>query len=796
MTMVFLNGISMRVSLIGTVVVVGALATLAVVAGSEMLRDFAVETRQTALSEQLKFSVNRLRHEIETEAQAQALVVRGDPEFRNALGRGDPIKTNQRLRQAFNQLSSISYASGLVGIYAYNQDLALMALASGSTPLPTSSVICEPLLTAARSRSLSGNGTSAAGLCVVNDRILHVTALSLKHEGVPGYLQIITDFVRRVSALETQLGVPVMLTRGDNTVFYKSAAWPAADAATKNLIADYGLQAHGSPVFSIGAAVNMEDFYARLGDTINLVLLLAVIAIALAIIIALLIMHKTAMKPLQTLTQQLRRLRYDESWLGEKVNVDGNAEIVELAAGFNEMTTRLKELYASLEHMACTDPLTALPNRTLFHDRLQQVIFNARHDYKPFALIIMDLDRFKDINDTLGHDIGDKLLQEVAVRLRDKLRKSDTVARMGGDEFALLLPAVDYKQADTAARMLLQSLRRPFEIEGRSLYIGASVGIAHYPDHGVEAQLLLQRADVAMYSAKNSNGGYAFYDPAMDQHNSSRLALMGDLRRAVDQEQFELYYQPKVNLKTHDTRGLEALVRWKHPNGSLQLPDTFIPLLEQNGMIRNLTLWVINAALQQIQMLHARGCFVSISVNLSVHDLQGPYLAEAIAEQLAVYKTSPNWLELEITESAVMSEPARAMDMLQRLSNMGLKLAIDDFGTGYSSLAYLKQLPVDTVKIDKSFVMGMAKDENDAAIVRTSIELARNLALDVIAEGVDSKEALDRLIGFDCPGAQGTYISRPLSVQELDEWFKESRWAAGRPGKGDLSGRRHVFPRR
>ena len=239
---------------------------------------------------------------------------------------------------------------------------------------------------------------------------------------------------------------------------------------------------------------------------------------------------------------------------------------------------------------------------------------------------------------------------------------------------------------------------------------------------------------------------------------------------------------------------MEALVRWRHPTGSLLLPDTFIPLMEQNGMIRSLTLWVVNAALQQLQKLHARGYFVSVSVNLSVRDLQDPSLAEAIAEQLAVYKTSPKWLELEITESAVMSEPARAMGMLQRLSDMGLRLAIDDFGTGYSSLAYLKKLPVKTVKIDKSFVMGMVKDKNDAAIVRTSIELAKNLALDVIAEGVESKEALDRLVGFDCPDAQGVYISRPLSVQELDEWLKKSSWANGRAGNPDLSARRQVFP--
>jgi EAL domain-containing protein (putative c-di-GMP-specific phosphodiesterase class I) len=282
-----------------------------------------------------------------------------------------------------------------------------------------------------------------------------------------------------------------------------------------------------------------------------------------------------------------------------------------------------------------------------------------------------------------------------------------------------------------------------------------------------------------MYAAKQANSGYAFYDSKQDQHNPTRLTLLGELRHAVEQEQFELYYQPKVNLRTSQVTGVEALVRWNHPREDLMLPDIFIPLLEQTGMIRNLTPWVLNEALRQGQILQRQGVPITISMNLSVRDLQEPYLAETFAEQLAALQVATKWLELEITESAVMTEPERALHVLSRLAATGLKLAIDDFGTGYSSLSYLKKLPVHTIKIDKSFVIGMVRDENDAAIVRTSIDLAHNLKLEVIAEGVENEETLKRLTELGCDTAQGNFISRPLSSDELSVWLKQSAWGYG-----------------
>jgi diguanylate cyclase (GGDEF)-like protein len=481
---------------------------------------------------------------------------------------------------------------------------------------------------------------------------------------------------------------------------------------------------------------------------------------------------------LERLSAQLRRIRVDRRYLGQPVDVRGNAEVAELAEGFNAMTAQLKDLYQSLERMAFTDSLTSLPNRALFQDRLQQLILAAQREQRAFALLIMDLDHFKEVNDTLGHPVGDRLLQEVAERLRAKLRESDTVARLGGDEFAVLLPTVMQPHAAMAARMLLQTLRAPIIVEGHALEVGASIGIALFPEHGRDAHVLLQRADIAMYAAKQANSGHAFYESRFDHHDPTRLALLGELRRAIEQEQFVLHYQPLINLWTNRVSGAEALLRWRHPREGLLAPERFIPLLEQTGLIRSLTPWVVNEALRGAAALRGREQAIGVSINLSARDLHDPDLTPTLLEALAAQQARPEWLTLEITESAVMTDPDRAREVLLRLAEMGFRLAIDDFGTGYSSLAYLKKLPVRVLKIDKSFVVDMVHDQDDAAIVRTSIELGHNLGLEVVAEGVESAEVLQRLSEARCDAAQGLHVSPPLSADELANWMRDSSWAA------------------
>lgn len=424
-----------------------------------------------------------------------------------------------------------------------------------------------------------------------------------------------------------------------------------------------------------------------------------------------------------------------------------------------------------VQFLAYSDPLTELPNRTLLHDRLQQAIVTSQRDGEPLALLMIDLDRFKEVNDTLGHYTGDLLLHQVARRMLSVLRESDTAARFGGDEFAVMLPATGVEGATTTARKLQKAIEQPFVLEGMELDVRVSIGIALANTFGSTANDLLRQADVAMYLAKDANSGSAIYTPEFDRHSPQRLTLVADLRQAIDRRQLSLQYQPKVELRTGRVIGTEALVRWQHPLHGLILPSRFIGLAEQIGFIKPLTLWVLNQALRQCRRWRESGLDVTVAVNLSAGSLQELHLADQLADIIHDCHADPSWLELEITESVVMSDPVRAMDMLTRLHTMGLRLAIDDFGIGHSSLSYLKRLPVRVMKIDQSFVMEMAR--HDDVIVRSTIDLAHNLGLQVVAEGVESREIWNRLIVLGCDAAQGNYVSGPIEPGQFAEWANE-----------------------
>jgi diguanylate cyclase (GGDEF)-like protein/PAS domain S-box-containing protein len=434
--------------------------------------------------------------------------------------------------------------------------------------------------------------------------------------------------------------------------------------------------------------------------------------------------------------------------------------------------TERKRAEDALAHQALHDLLTDLPNRTLLHDRLRQAIRGAKRDSSSLALLVMDLDRFKEVNDTFGHHYGDLLLRQVCQRLQDALRGSDTLARLGGDEFALLLPVADAAVAGQVAQRLLEVLDEPFAIEGHSFAIGASIGIALYPQHADDADALLRRADVAMYVAKRSGSGYALYAAEQDQHSPSRLGLTAELRHAIEHGQLLLHYQPKLELRGSTVIGVEALVRWQHPQQGLVPPDQFIPLAEQSGLIRPLTEWVLTTATRQYDEWRSAGLDLPVAVNLSMRNLHDPQLSHTIAGLLSSLDVSPAALNLEITESSLMADPERAMAVLSGLRELGLSIAIDDFGTGYSSLAYLKRLPVAELKIDRSFVRDMATDASDLAIVRSTVELAHNLGLRVVAEGVEDSASQKLLTLLGCDQAQGYYISRPLPAAELTDWLR------------------------
>ena len=427
----------------------------------------------------------------------------------------------------------------------------------------------------------------------------------------------------------------------------------------------------------------------------------------------------------------------------------------------------------ALEHRALHDALTDLPNRSLLQDRLQQAIASGRREQEPGALLVMDLDRFKDVNDAFGHHFGDGLLQQVAVRLRAQLRSSDTVARLGGDEFAIVLPAVDQEGAAQTARKLLDSLQPRFAIEGESFEVGGSIGIALFPEHGDDQDLLMRHADVAMYVAKRSNSGYSFYSTDQDTHSPTRLALMAELREAIDGDRLVAHYQPIVSVSTGLPVGVETLVRWDHPQRGLIYPDQFIPAAEQTGLIRPLASWVLKAAVEQARHWNQAGLALVVSINLSTRNLHDPHLTEQVAALLAEQQVDPGTLQLEITESALMADPEHALRVLRNFADMGLRLAIDDYGTGYSSLAYLRRLPAQELKIDKSFVAEMSMDGNDAVIVRSTIELGHNLGLRVVAEGVEDAATWKLLRECGCDLVQGDYLSRPLPAGAVEAVLRE-----------------------
>jgi diguanylate cyclase (GGDEF)-like protein len=435
----------------------------------------------------------------------------------------------------------------------------------------------------------------------------------------------------------------------------------------------------------------------------------------------------------------------------------------------------------TIHRLAYTDTLTGLPNRIRFRELVQEAVLAGQHEQRPIALLLSDLDHFKDVNDTLGHDRGDILLQQVGLRLRNALFTPDVVARLGGDEFGILLPRL---AAADDVRIVIKKLHDclevPFMIDGIPIIVETSIGVATMPEHADDADMLLQRADIAMYRAKKMASDYAVYAPEFNLHSPERLGLMAELRDAIEQNQLLLHFQPKVALKTGRIIGNEALVRWQHPRLGLVPPDKFILAAEQTGLIGPLTRWVLIDALTYCQDARREGIRLRVSVNLSARSLHDPQLPIMIAEALKATGAEPGQLMLEVTESAIVLDPKRAEENLVALSRMGVGLSIDDFGTGYTSLSSIKRLPVNEIKIDKSFVTNMLTDKKDEMIVRTVIEFGHNFGLTVVAEGVETKEVLDALAALGCDEVQGYFISKPQTCELLKSWLSASPWKVGR----------------
>jgi diguanylate cyclase (GGDEF)-like protein/PAS domain S-box-containing protein len=434
-----------------------------------------------------------------------------------------------------------------------------------------------------------------------------------------------------------------------------------------------------------------------------------------------------------------------------------------------------------LEHRALHDSLTGLANRTLFGELVLKTVASAKRGDEPRAVLVMDLDGFKQVNDTHGHAQGDALLKQLGERLVAALREVDTIARLGGDEFAILPgQSTDLAAAAEIAWKIQNTCTAGFSLDDEMVYVSASVGIAMFPEHGRTAEELLRRADVAMYIAKRTGSGHAVVDAVQEEETAQQLALLVDLRQCISHDELVLHYQPKIDLETHQVSGVEALVRWQHPQRGLLMPGSFMSEVESTELIGPVTKWVLNEALRQQHAWREQGIDLTMAVNVSGRSLGSrSSLPEIVRELTETWKTPPGRLILELTESALIE--ASAPDILGRLHGMGETLSIDDFGTGYSSLAYLQRLPVDELKIDKSFVMALSTAGDDAVIVRSTIDLAHNLGLTVVAEGVEDEASKEMLVGYGCDRAQGYFFARPCGADEFAAWLDSSPYTARVP---------------
>ena len=509
------------------------------------------------------------------------------------------------------------------------------------------------------------------------------------------------------------------------------------------------------------------------------------------------VFRRYILRPIMSLSAGANRIA--NSIFGDEIKVQGDTELTDLAADFNQMsenlelliadrdsaledlgelnielekrvqerTVELQALNVEIARQAMHDPLTELPNRTLLVERLKQNIYLARRKESHVAFLMLDLNNFKEVNDTLGHPQGDRLLLDVASRLPTALRQSDTVGRLGGDEFGIVLPETDAAQALQVARKILESLQPSFELAGHAVSIGASIGIALFPEHADDEASLIRYADIAMYEAKRSNGDPCVYDPDADNYTTARLALMNDLREAVENDELQLYFQPMVVLSTKKVHTVEALSRWEHPERGNILPEEFIPLAETSNLIGVISFWALEKSISNIARWKQQGADIMVSINLSARDLLNVELADHISRLCDKYDVDPDMLRIEISESVIMSNPEQVIEVINNPVLRQLKYAIDDFGAGYSSLSYLKKLPIDEVKIDRSFVLDMMQNAEDTSIVRSVIELAHNLGHKVVAEGVETEATLTQLELLGCDVVQGFYFSEAVTANAL-----------------------------
>jgi len=749
-------------------------------------------TYQHTLSQvagQLNFAHAVLNNELQSRRQAQSAMADLIAKDFTLLGEiadliASPQQEAQSLSAALESFASRSQAS--FALVSAPQGL-ILAGTSGEllpgAPLPWNGLLDKD------------EPQSAERLVVFGERVLHINATPIfaPRPNLMGWLLMAFELDDQATAHLARLsGADVALLDGSPGQYRVLAsnlpALPRAELASHllpNAAGVFRFELQGLEQVALRAPLTgtsselqvllMRSLSAELADYQPLQWQLAsIFAIALLLAgLGALWIANTVSRPLSQMVDNVRRIASGDYQVPMETQASG--EVGLLAREFVAMQQGIAERETTISFLAYRDPLTELANRNRFVAVLQQALARCSPG-EGVAVLLMDLDNFKDLNDTLGHDAGDHLLCQLAVRLQALLRPGEQLARLGGDEFALLISPCQPGRLIPAAEHYRAALHEPFAVRGISMTLNATLGIALYPDHGESAGSLLQHAEVAMYLGKQQRSPYALYRPELDRHSLLRLALMSELKGAVESGQLSLYFQPKLNIRARRLYGVECLVRWIHPVHGFIPPDEFIPLAEQTGNVCALSRWVVRTAVAQSRAWNDQGLDLKTAINVSALDLADPGFAGFIAAQLKAHDVAPDSLVVEITESAVMADPELAMGQLQQLCELGVQLSIDDYGTGYSSMAQLKRLPVHELKIDKSFVLDLLSNPDDDIIVRSTIELGHNMGLKIVAEGVETEAVLKRLDQLSCDIAQGYLLSKPLPPAAFADWLATTHW--------------------
>jgi diguanylate cyclase len=741
---------------------------------------------RAAIHDELAVGEHIFKRQLEQNAQKLTEAARSltlDYGFRQAVGNND----STTIASALDNLGERIGASRTMLI---GTDRKIKASTNSSLPANLANAI-QRLIDKAEQTG------SAATICIVDNHINQIIVVPVKAPvtiawvamTLPIAQQLVTD-MHDLSSLQ----ISILIKEQDGRWMTESSTLSAIDAASltgqmqnmANSASDLPELAMSGSDFSTrsiplaqdagkGAVVVLQRSiseaiapYNRLQWTL---LVLTAIVVGVAVIISI-FTAKRMTSPLRQLTAIAKRLGTGD--YQEKIEIQRDDEIGELSKAFISMRDGIANREMEIRRLAYWDTLTTLPNRAQFVNWLTQAITESKEQYEACYILMMDLDRFKNVNDVLGQRFGDALLRQVAERLKLELGSKGKIARLGGDEFAILLTNSNRSDAQAVAAQILKSLEVPLSLEDQTVDLGAGIGIAGFPEHGSDAESLLSHAEVAMYIAKRSGNEAVVFDPAIDKISQQNLSLLSELRHAVEHNELRLQVQPKVQLSTGKVIGVEALIRWVHPEKGMIFPDNFIPFAEKTGFIRKLTHWMLERTAGLCAECEAKGLHLKFSVNLSTRDLLDQDLPARFLEILARHKVTPTSFCLEITESAIMDDPVRAQQTLERLHATQADMSIDDFGTGYSSLAYLKRLPVDELKIDKSFVMSMEHDADDTKIVRSTIDLGHNMGLRVVAEGIESEAIWRQLVKLGCDQGQGYFISKPMPAEQLVGWI--AKW--------------------